>query len=44
LRFRCSEVDEWVHRQDEDSGEQETSKPGARRQKTQPQKRTSASR
>lgn len=44
LRFKCSEVDEWVHRQDEDNGEQEASKPGVRRQKTQPQKRASASR
>jgi excisionase family DNA binding protein len=44
LRFKCSEVDEWVHRQDEDNGEQDANKPGVRRQKTQPQKRASARR
>jgi excisionase family DNA binding protein len=43
LRFKCSEVDEWVHSQDGENDEQEAGKPGVR-QKAQPQKRASASR
>jgi excisionase family DNA binding protein len=44
LRFKCSEVDEWVHGQDAGNGDQDPGKPHAGRQKTQPQNRTSASR
>ena len=44
LRFKCSEVDDWVHSQDDENGEQEAGKPAVRRRRTQPQKRASASR
>ena len=44
LRFKCSEVDDWVHSRDEENGEQEADKPGLRRRRAQPQKRASASR
>jgi excisionase family DNA binding protein len=40
LRFKCSEVDVWVRRQDVVVDEDEACKP---RQKTQPAKRTPAS-
>lgn len=43
LRFKCSEVDRWVHSQDDDNTGREAGKPGARR-RAQPQKRASASR
>ena len=44
LRFKCSEVDEWVHRQDQVNGEQEGESPGVCRQTRQPRRRTSVSR
>ena len=44
LRFKCSEVDEWVHGQDVGNGDENAGKPRAGRQKNQPQKRTPTSR
>lgn len=44
FRFKCSEVDEWVRGRDEDNGDAAPEKPRAGRKKTQPQKRTPASR
>lgn len=44
LRFKCSEVDEWVHGRDEANGDEDAGKPRTGRQKTPPQKSTPASR
>lgn len=43
LRFKCSEVDQWVHGQEEESGDA-AGKSHQRRQETQPAKRTPAKR
>ena len=44
LRFKCSEVDEWVQGQDRANGDEDAGKPRAGRQKTPPQKSSPASR
>jgi excisionase family DNA binding protein len=44
LRFKCSEVDEWVRGRDEGGSGEDAQKPGADRQNTERQKRPSASR
>lgn len=44
FRFKCSEVDEWVHSQGDRDGGRKADKPAAISPKAQPRKRASARR